>query len=519
MSTSVGQSSDRAGLLRLLAILFAVALVAAACGGDSEDDASDETTEDTEAAETEEATEEDTGPTEEELAEDATAVGGLSDDALFGNGSEAWETAVFLSQEAPLTAEGEPVKLFMLNAEGSPGGSFPEMREGLEIAVDYINNELGGVGADIEGGVAGRPLELESCTNPLDPAAAQACVTESIEADPDIMVKGIDFFGPLYWGTWAGQWPVVDTLPIFVSDFTAPNSLATNGGCLVGFIAGYQSIVDAGHDRIAVVYSDNAPGQECWADTQERPLQYFSDTQGVEFIGIPDAPGDPADNDANVQEVINFLDGAENGAMHFGIQAADCAAYNDALDAAGATFDVYNAGSCADDAVTSADSATGKHFGFVGPPSPDNVDLLAQFPEYWQWEIAHREEQLIAAEPEAPRSTFMRGGFSAGVLIYQVLNDFIADGGDPSDNEALIAAMTSVDNQHRLASVPLDCANKVSDWPAICDFTATFFTWDGAQFTPHPTLGADPGDISTWTNARDLMEAVQNEVPRPEPEG
>ena len=522
-------------LWKLLSAILAVALIAASCGSDGvtetvSDAASDVADAATDAADDaveavddamddeDDAMEDDADDAMEDDSDDGAAMAGdmLADNATFGNGAEEWEAAVMAGEANPTVADGEEISLFLVNLEGSPGGSFPEIREGLEIGIDYINNTLGGVGGDPASGTAGRPLALESCSHTLDPAEAQACATESAGANADIIIKGIDFFSPILWPVWGPDQPVIDTLPIFVSDFTVPNSLAMGGGCVVAFPGAAQMMAEQlGHDKIAIIYSDNAPGQQCWQDTQERFYQYFQDQGLIEFRGFPEAPGDPSDNDAIVQEILNFLEGS-NGAVHFGIAAADCAEYNDALDAAGNTFQVYNSGSCVDDAVQSADSATGKHFGFTGPPDPSNEALLSQFPEFWQWEVRHREQLLIDGNPESPLSSFMRLGFNTAVMAYQVTGDFIATGGDPSDSAALLDFMGSLNNQHRVGGSPLDCANKVADWAAICDFLQVYYTWNGSEFVQLDGLPGDPFDPTTWLNVAPLLEAVQDAVPRAE---
>ena len=74
--------------------------------------------------------------------------------------------------------------------------------------------------------------------------------------------------------------------------------------------------------------------------------------------------------------------------------------------------------------------------------------------------------------------------------------------------------MTSLDNQHRVGGTPLDCANKVDDWSAICDFNQFYLQWDGSQMVSDPALGYDPGDPTTWTNVVDLLNEVAVAVPR-----
>jgi hypothetical protein len=510
---------------RALAAFVAFAFVAAACGSDDDGGSSTEAPAETgapadEPAETEAPADEpadepaDTEAPADEPADEPADGGGLADDSVFGNGAEAWEAAVMAGDASPLAAEGDSIDLFLVNLEGSPGGSFPEVREGLEIGIDYVNNVLGGVGADLASGTPGQPLALDTCPHALDPAEAQACATESVAGDPDLIIKGIDFFSPVMWPVWEGQFPVIDTLPIFVADFVSQSSLAMGGGCVVAFPnAALMMAERVGHEKIAIIYSDNAPGQECWADTQERFYDYYTGEGVIEYIGIPDIPGDPSDNDANVQTALNFI-GDSNGAIHYGIAAADCAEYADSLDAAGNTNAVYMSGSCEDDAVKSAASATGKYFGYTGPPDPSQPDLLAQFDPYWQWEVNHREDLLVAGDPESPLSTFMRLGFNTAVMSYQVLNDFVAAGGDPSDHEALIEFMGALENQHRVGGAPLDCANKVDEWAAICDFRQFYLQWDGEQMVADAALGYDVGDPGTWDYSVPILETVAVEVPR-----
>ena len=76
--------------------------------------------------------------------------------------------------------------------------------------------------------------------------------------------------------------------------------------------------------------------------------------------------------------------------------------------------------------------------------------------------------------------------------------------------------MTNVDQQHRIGATPLDCANKVDDWAAICDFDIMYLQWDGEQMVADPALGFEPGDPSTWVNVQELLSAVETAVPRAE---
>ena len=242
-----------------------------------------------------------------------TTAGGssglLANEAVDGKGAAAYEAAVKSAETKPLKATGDPIVIAMPNLEGSAGGSFPEIREGAEAAVKQINEKLGGVGADIAAGKPGRPIDLQVCVHKLDPAEAQACATKIKGENPSIITMGIDFFSSAMYPVFQGI-AVNQTVPIFISDFNTPGLYSAFGGCVSAFPGGAKYLNDyAKADRVAVLYADNAPGQQCYTDTQERFYKFLN----LPEQGFKDSVGDPSDNDANVQAILKYLDGAREG--------------------------------------------------------------------------------------------------------------------------------------------------------------------------------------------------------------
>ena len=328
----------------ILSVVCCAALIAASCGDDddggtgAETEATEAGTEATEAeteateAETEateaetEATEAETGDTE---APDETAGGGggppVGED---GEGAEEWAAALEAAETSPLAADDslEPFVIGLPNLEGEPAGTFPDVGEGAQAAVQFINEKLGGIGADLEAGTPGRPIELMYCAHQVDQNEAQACANEIAGANPNVVMIGVDFFTPLMYPLFA-DFPVVETLPIFIADFDQPGVVSPFGGCPTAFPSSAQMIAEIKeHDRLAVIWDQNAPGEECWRDTQERFYQHYADTmENFEFQGFPTTPGETAGQPAVIQQVSDYLDGAENPAIYFGIAAAECA--------------------------------------------------------------------------------------------------------------------------------------------------------------------------------------------------
>ena len=181
---------------------------------------------------------------------------------------------------------------------------------------------------------------------------------------------GIDFFTPLMYPLFA-EFPVIETLPIFIADFDQPGVISPFGGCPTAFPASAQMIAEVKeHDRLAVIWAENPPGTECWLDTQERFYQYYADTmENFEFQGFPYTPGEQAGYPAVVQQVADYLDGAESGSVYFGIQSSDCAAFIQALRGAGVEAEIYIADSCTERRRQGPPRERGGHLRAAGLPA------------------------------------------------------------------------------------------------------------------------------------------------------
>jgi branched-chain amino acid transport system substrate-binding protein len=434
------------------------------------------------------------------------AVGELADDARDGQGAAAFEAAVNATADAPLTAEGEPFVVAMPNLEGDAAGTFPDVREGAEAAVQFINEQLGGIGADYEAGTPGRPIELNVCSHSVTQEEAQRCANEIVGQDPDLIQIGIDFFTPLLYPVFQGI-PTVQNLPIFVADFDQPGVFSAIGGCPGDFITAAQFMVEVRqYDRVAIPWSNTPPGQQCWADTQERFYQYYKDQSGgaFDFKGFSNEAGDPSDNAAMVQNVADFLEGAENPGIYFGVQSSDCVEFIKGLRAGGVDADIVASSACDDETVRSLPESNGLTIGIQGY----NVSDPESLSDFANWEIGVRDDAIDAYGPEAAKSAFMYDSFSTMIWMWQLANDVVAAGGDPSDAATFQDALANVASYHIVGRPPIDCAGVTEEYESICKRTETYVVWDGQTFTADPTLGTE------YIDATDLMNAVAESNPR-----
>ncbi len=174
----------------LMGVLVCAGLLVAACGDDDDGGTAEpaETTaggetETTAGSETTAGAETTAGEEEEPEATDAEATtpegseaepgGGAAggDEGESARGAEELRAALEATADEPLAADDslDPFVVGVVNIEGDPAGSFPEVTEGAEAAAQLINERLGGIGADVEAGTPGRPVELVVCRHGCRP--------------------------------------------------------------------------------------------------------------------------------------------------------------------------------------------------------------------------------------------------------------------------------------------------------------------------------------------------------------
>ncbi len=167
------------------------------------------------------------------------------------------------------------VRIGLMNQENDPIGSFPEIRFGIEGAVNYINAELGGID--------GHPIELETCLQNSVPAA-QECAQELATSDLVSVINGVniwtvafDFYGTM------GDTPVIGGLPLFAGDYNQPNARYFNGGSVQVYSAAARFVAeDLGVSKVAVLVNQN-PAATAAMDSGLAPI---FDAYGIEYEAI-----------------------------------------------------------------------------------------------------------------------------------------------------------------------------------------------------------------------------------------
>lgn len=227
-----------------------------------------------------------------------------------------------------------PIKIGYINQEGGVP-AFPEATAGIEAAVEYVNEELGG--AD------GHPVVLETCVVQAE-EDGQRCATQMLN-DPDVafVMTGVLVVGnQSIYDVLAGQKPVIIGFPGQIPDFVAEDAYALTPGA-VGVVKGMGIFVGEnldGVDKVAIVHSDNTAGKT-GAESLLKPA--------LESFGITDVTLVPVADTATAPDLASAIQAA-------GVEEADvfmplvtvqgCIATYDALESLGISPTVVTTGIC-----------------------------------------------------------------------------------------------------------------------------------------------------------------------------
>ena len=217
----------------------------------------------------------------------------------------------------------DPFVIGYVNQEGGTPG-FPEATIGVDAAVWYINNHLGGIG--------GRPIELAKCiiTKEED---GQKCAQEMLANDQvSVVLAGAMLNGnaPLLDGL-AGKKPVFISNPLTTPEFLASDAFAFTPGApgvvggLTVFIAKYLGELEGKEiKKVAVVYGDNPSGQVAF-NVLTKPV---FESLGIEVTGVAAA------DTAGATEMASLIQAAgaqDADAFYPLVTVGSCIAVYDAL--------------------------------------------------------------------------------------------------------------------------------------------------------------------------------------------
>jgi branched-chain amino acid transport system substrate-binding protein len=263
-------------------------------------------------------------------------------------------------------ASGTPVKVGLINNEGSSPQSEPSVGDAAVAAADYANAELGGIG--------GHPIKVYRCGENEDTASAAACANELVQDNVAVVVIGSTSMGavmvPII--TKAGI-PYVSVTGSATQELTTPGTFMWSGGyeaTLTGF-AKYAA--QHGYKKVTA-FVVNVPSAIAGAQQLGGPL-FKAQGVGLTIEGVPSGVPDAT------SQVTAGLSGSPNAALIIADEGT-CTSVLKALNVVNPSLPAMGITSCL---TTSATQALGsamngvKIFGASAPQADDAEAKLYQY--------------------------------------------------------------------------------------------------------------------------------------------
>lgn len=355
-------------------------------------------------------------------------------------------------------ATGEPIRIGMINQENTPVGSYPELGQAAGAAIDFINEQLGGID--------GRPLELEVCNTKFSAEGSTACAQGFVEQEIPAVLGGIDVFGNGVEVLADNDIPFVGGIPVSSQSVQSPNSFQWSGGswgATVAFADHAANELEA--ERVAIVYGDFGS----IAESAEYARDVL-DAAGVETLLVP-YPISATD----VTSAIEAARAGEPDAIFMLAADTGCAAGYEAMWTLDVTAQKYFTGACVSPTIldsVDADATDGTIFNVEGPISTDEPTQDAALYD------AVIDEYGNGVDAVGPGTVTFR----AVMNLYGVLRELGADG---LHGPAIIDALAG---QH--------------DTPS---FLGHDYTCDGEQFAGLPAM-CSPQQILGRVEDRQLRQ-------------
>jgi len=364
------------------------------------------------------------------------------------------------SSAAASKLTGSPISIFFINAQGSATGtSYPAETVAAKAAIQYINNDLGGV--------AGHPLKLTTCFTDETPAKTTDCANRAVTANPTAITLGIlADDNDLITVTGKTDIPIVSNSAYTHQTLAAKDkAFIINSGGQAAALGNSLMMAKNGVKKAAVVYV-NVPAVSGGIYPQAAAGLKKG---GVAVQGFPVAYPSP-----DLTPTIEAVRSGKNDALMLIADPTTCAAAFRAMTTLGLNIPIYTPIECQNAensrTVTALPQKVYIQQTFV-PLDSNDPDA-----------VAYTRAMKSYGGKNDINSGFAVNGFQSIMAVYQGLKAASASG-EPTTATLKDALRTQKLHQFLLGpDTSFTCDGKlVPALPALCSLNTLIGTWKGSE--------------------------------------
>lgn len=146
-------------------------------------------------------------------------------------------------------ATGDPIKVGFITPEGG-AVTTPMVREGGEAAVEYLNNNGGGIN--------GHRVELVVCKQQEEPASATSCANQMVEQKVSVVVSPLGAQGAVMVPIVAGAGiPYIAQAPVSQAEMMTPGAFMLTGGIVAVLTGQAETAAADGVKKLTLLIGDS----------------------------------------------------------------------------------------------------------------------------------------------------------------------------------------------------------------------------------------------------------------------
>ena len=372
--------------------------------------------------------------------------------ACSGSGSQARSTTT--SRPGPDRA---PIVLGLINMENSANGSFPEIRVAAQAAVRRI---------DDHGGIAGRPLRLESCVTVGTPGSSRSCALSVAAKHPIAVLGGIDLGAASSIAVLerAGI-PYLTGTPTLEPELSSTDAFALTGGVAAELLALTEHVTAAHKLRsVSVLYAD-LPGVLSDAAVAARIV--FA-ARGVKRVRLVPEKPDAAD----FTTAVTAATAGNPDALFVLFPAQSCSRIMATAHDLGTHVPTFYASPCANEAVLRA-----------GGGGEEGAYFAVGYLLYTDTSNREVRDYRATLRRYSRRPTYSVPSAAGYSLVMNTARMLRGLGSAPPTPQALIAALRATRDEPNVLAHPFTCdGHQIEGLVAVCNSYVRLWRYRNGRF-------------------------------------